>query len=265
MPLRGRRIVVTRAREQAGEIVAHLRALGAEPVECPSISIEPLRDPAPLDEAIARLALYDWVIFTSVNGVTHFAARLAALGMDSSILCERQVGAIGPATRSALERLGCRPDFMPDEYVAEAIVAQIGSVKGKRVLLPRADIAREALADGLRSLGAEVDEVAAYRTVRGDSASNLLARLRERSLDAITFTSSSTVRFTIDGLVDAGAGRSEAVALLNTVDVVCIGPVTAETARRSGLVVTATSDEYTVDGLIASLVGLYARPQKRGT
>jgi uroporphyrinogen III methyltransferase/synthase len=154
---------------------------------------------------------------------------------------------------------------MPDEYVAEAIVAQIGSVEGKRVLLPRADIAREALADGLRSLGAEVDEVAAYHTVRGDSASNLLARLRERSLDAITFTSSSTVRFTIDGLVDSGADRSEAVALLNTVEVVCIGPVTAETARRSGLVVTATSDEYTVDGLIASLVGLYAGPQKRGT
>jgi uroporphyrinogen-III synthase len=262
LPLQGRRIVVTRAREQAAGLVEKLRALGAEPVECPAISIAPLEDFAELDAAIARLESYDWVVFTSVNGVEVFASRISGLGADLAALRSRKLAAIGPATRSRLEELGCAVAFMPESYVAEAIVEQIGDVRGCRVLLPRADIARRALAEGLRQLGAEVDEVAAYRTVHGDAASALAEQLAHASVDAVTFTSSSTVRYTIEGLVQAGLDEQRVVELLNAAAVVCIGPITAATATACGLNVTAVASTYTTDGLIETLVPLFAGEER---
>jgi uroporphyrinogen III methyltransferase/synthase len=262
LPLQGRRIAITRAQEQSAGLVARLRELGATPIECPAITIVPLHDPALLDAAISRLETYDWVIFTSVNGVRAFMERMTSLGRDASLLCQRKLGAIGPATGSALERLGCTVAFMPGAYVAEAIIEQIGDVKGQRVLLPRAEIARDALATGLRDLGAEVDEVPAYRTVPGENISVLIELLRQRAVDAITFTSSSTVRYTRDGMLAAGLSEAEAQELMSRASIVCIGPITAGTARELGLSVTATASEYTVDGLVRALVDIYAAQQE---
>jgi uroporphyrinogen-III synthase len=262
LPLQGRRIVTTRAQEQSAGLVARLRELGATPIECPAITIVPLHDPAPLDAAISRLETYDWVIFTSVNGVRAFTERMSALGRDTSLLCGRKLGAVGPATRSALEKLGCSVAFMPDAYVAEAIIEQIGDVKGKKVLLPRADIARDALAIGLRDLGAEVDEVPSYRTVPGETTGVLIELLRRRDVDAITFTSSSTVRYTKDGMLAAGLSEAETLELISRASIVCIGPITAGTARELGLSVTATASEYTVDGLLNTLVDMYTAQQE---
>lgn len=259
LPLQGRRIVVTRAREQAAGLVERLRELGAEPLECPAISIAPLEDYALLDAAATRLDSYDWVIFTSVNGVRAFLSRLSATGKDVRDLCARGIAAIGPATARELRAIGCAPAFVPDTYVAEAIIEQLEDVQGRRILLPRADIARQALATGLRERGATVDEVAAYRTVHAGDAS-LAASLSGGSVDAVTFTSSSTVRYTVEGMVEAGLDRARAVEMLNGAAVVCIGPVTAATALELGLRVSAVADEYTTDGLVGALVALFARP-----
>ena len=257
LPLQGRRIVITRATEQSASLVARLRELGAIPIECPAILIAPLRDPTPLDAAISHLETYDWVIFTSVNGVRTFTERMTALGKDALLLCQRKLGAIGPATRSSLEKLGCTVAFMPGAYVAEAIIEQIGDVKGQRVLLPRADIARDTLTNGLRDLGAQVDEVPAYRTVPGETMGELVELLRQRQVDAITFTSSSTVRYTRDGMLAAGLTEAEALDLMNHTHIVCIGPITAGTARALGLSVATVATEYTADGLVHTLVELY--------
>ena len=258
LPLQGRRIVVTRAREQASGLVERLRDLGAEPLECPAISIAPLQDFSQLDAAIAHLESYDWVIFTSANGVHAFATRLDAVGMEVSTLYACKIGAIGPATREALHSVGCKLAFMPDTYVAEAIVEQIEGVEGSRILLPRADIARQTLATGLRERGAHVDEVAAYRTVHAGGGTSLAALLSTNSIDAVTFTSSSTVRYTLDGIVELGFDRAHAIGLLNRAALVCIGPITAATATECGLRVSAVADEYTTDGLIETLVRLFA-------
>lgn len=253
-PLAGRRIVVTRAKAQAGELLAQLRALGAEPLACPAIALAPPLDYGPLDQALDRLATYDWLILTSVNGVEALFNRLAELGRDSASLRQLQLGAIGPATAEALAAHGFRLDFVPTAYVAEAIVAEIGDVSGRRILLPRADIARPALALGLRAKGAEVDEVKAYRTVPGGGAGELAQRLRAGTVDAVTFTSSSTVRYLLDGLAATGLALDEARRLLNRVAVICIGPITAGTAAELGLRVAAMAPEYTTAGLLDTLI-----------
>ncbi len=258
-PLAGRRIVVTRAGAQAGDLVARLLALGAEPIECPAISIAPLLDFTQLDKAIGNLKSYDWVIFTSVNGVAAFTARMRMLGVSPEELCAAMLAAIGPATREALIALGCAVDFMPGSYVAEAIVEQINGVDRCRILLPRADIARRMLADGLREKGATVDEVDAYRTLGGDSSNSLAALLQAGSADAVTFTSSSTVRYSFDALSQSGLQAYESAALLNRTAVVCIGPITAQTARELGIRVAAVAEQYTTDGLVQALLQLFTR------
>ena len=258
LPLAGKRVAVTRAPEQAHELTAMLRALGADVIECPAISIAPLEDFAELDGAIERLPRYDWVVFTSANGVQAVVDRLVQPGLSVETLRKRKLAAIGPATAAALERAVRKPDFVPDTYVAEAIVEQIGDVRGMRILLPRADIARKALAEGLRAGGAQVDEVAAYKTVPGSGSAEMARSLQAGSVDAITFTSSSTVRYTLEGLGTTGLSPERAVELLNRASIVCIGPVTAETARLRGLEVAAVAQEYTIDGLVDALLKLLA-------
>jgi uroporphyrinogen III methyltransferase/synthase len=240
--LQGRRIVITRPRDRARRLAERLRSLGAEPIVFPTVRIEPA-DPGPLDAAVRSLPQYDWIVFTSANGVEAFHARLLAAEKDARDLASRKVAAIGPVTAQALRRRGVEPALVPGEYVAEAILASLGEVRGLRFLLPRADIAREALAAGLREKGAVVTEVVAYRTVGAGTTPPDLSRA-----DAVTFTSSSTVRhFVASG---AQAGRAK---------VVCIGPVTAATARELGLVVDAVAATYTEDGLIQALEGALSR------
>ena len=259
-PLHGKRIAVTRAEEQSSGLIERLRALGAKPIACPAIAIVPPADFARLDAAIARLDSYDWLIVTSVNGVHTLLDRMAGLGVRATALGHLTIGAIGPATAEALAARGLQAHFIPTAYVAEAILAEIGDLAGRRILLPRADIAREALAVGLRQKGATVDEIAAYRTVPGSGARELAGRLRAGSLDAITFTSSSTVRYLLDGLAESGLGRHEACALLNSAAILCIGPITAATAREQGLRVDAVAREYTAEGLVVALVEWFGQP-----
>ncbi len=247
-PLRGRRVLVTRAEEQAGAFVQRLRDLGAVPVLCPTIAIAAPEDFGGLDGAIARLDSYDWIIFTSVNGVRFFFERLSATGGSSSSLDRLQIGAIGPATAAAIEGHGREVAFVPAEYVAESIVAGIGDVAGKRVLLPRADIARKALVEGLAAKGATVDEVIAYRTVAGTS-SNAAPVFAPGAVDIATFTSPSTVQNFVALFGDGGA-----LGALQSAAIACIGPITADAARRAGLPVTIVAPEHTLQGLIEALI-----------
>jgi uroporphyrinogen-III synthase len=240
-PLAGRRIVITRPPERAARLAERLRSLGAVPVVFPTIRIEPA-DPEPLVAAARALDGFDWVVFTSATGVAAFFDRLADAGKDAPDVRRRKVAAIGPVTARALRERGVEPALVPEEYVAEAVVAALGEVHGLRFLLPRADIAREALAAGLRGRGAVVTEVAAYRTTGATGAPPDIS-----NADAVTFTSSSTVRH----FVASGAAAPQA-------KVVCIGPVTAATARELGLTVDAVAREYTEDGLIEALEGAFS-------
>lgn len=256
--LQGKRIAVTRAEEQSGALIERLRGLGAEPLACPAIAIAPPADYARLDEAIGHLDEYDWLIVTSANGARALLDRMAELGQPIAALAHLSIGAIGPATAEALAERGLRAGFMPTSYVAESILEEIGDVAGRRILLPRADIAREKLAAVLRERGALVDDIAAYRTAPGPGARQLAERLADRALDAVTFSSSSTVRYLLDGMAEAGIDSAAARELLGEVAVVCIGPITAATAREHGLRVDVVARESTAEGLVAALLEWFA-------
>jgi uroporphyrinogen III methyltransferase/synthase len=249
-PLFGQRVLVTRTRQQASVLSARLRELGAEAVELPTIRIAPADDWVPLDGALGQLSSFDWIVFTSVNGVQFFWERLTNAGMDARALHGVKIAAIGPATAGELATRGLRPDYVPQEYVAEAVAAGLEEIQGQRVLLPRADIARPALAELLREAGADVLEVTAYRTLQPESQAGDLRDLLE-GITAATFTSSSTVRNLATMAQDAGLDLS---AALRGAVVACIGPITAQTARELGLAVDVVATEYTIDGLVEALV-----------
>jgi uroporphyrinogen III methyltransferase/synthase len=247
-PLCGKRVLVTRTREQASQLSRLLQEHGAQPVEFPVIRIEPPQDSTELDRAVRELACYQWVVFTSVHGVRSLLSRLQALGGDARGFGQAKIAAIGPATAGELKQFGLTPDYQPPEYVAEAVLEGLGEVAAQRILLPRADIAREALAEGLRQKGALVDEVAAYRTVPAqDRAEPLREMLAKGEIDIVTFTSSSTVR-NLDLLGE------EALSLLKGVKIACIGPITSQTARELGLAVDVEAREYTIPGLVEAIV-----------
>jgi len=252
-PLAGKRILVTRSRAQAADLCDKLSALGAQPIVFPTIDIAPLEDHTALDRAIADLSRYQWVVFTSVNGVAAVWDRLTAIGKDGRAFGRIPVAAIGPATAHALGKRGVQAQFIPDEYVAEAIVEGIGDVQGRRILLPRADIAREMLAIELERRGAVVDEITAYRTLPAAPDPTGLTELR-RGVDAITFTSSSTVRNFV-----ALAGRDGHSP--HTV-VACIGPITANTARELGFHVDVAATRYTTEGLVQALADYFSHAKK---
>ncbi|MFN4218562.1 MAG: uroporphyrinogen-III synthase [Candidatus Bipolaricaulia bacterium] len=252
LPLQGKRILITRAKEQAGVLAERLRALGAEPVEFPTIAIAPLEDFSLLDRAIKRLAAssYDWAIFTSTNGVRLFCERLKALGYEAQLLSRVKLGAIGPATAEALAQHDLTVRYMPTRYVAEELAAGLGDVSGQRILLPRADIARKQLAQALRAKGASVDEVAVYRTLpAGSKATELKDLLRNGQIDLITFTSASTVRHFVQFLDGIDLAQ-----VLSEVKVACIGPVTAKVAKELGIEAHIVAAEHTIDGLVRAIV-----------
>jgi uroporphyrinogen III methyltransferase/synthase len=225
--------------------------------EFPTIEVRPPEDFGPLDGAIRDLDSFDWLVFTSVNGVEAFMERLRHHGLDlRAVPRETKVAAIGPATAGALEAVGLRVDVVPEEFRAEALIEAIkdGSLAGRRVLIPRAKVAREVLPEKLREAGAEVVVPAAYETVPSSEGKEALAReLAARSIDCVTFTASSTVENF------AGAfGAEESARLLAGARVVCIGPITADTARAFGLGVDAEAREYTIPGLVEAVVDLLA-------
>jgi uroporphyrinogen III methyltransferase / synthase len=239
-PLFGRRVVVTRAREQASDLVERLHRLGAETIELPAIAIdEPEDGGAELRECAAWLSRgdFEWVVFTSANAVDRFCALLR----DAREFGATKVAAIGPGTADALRRFGVEPDLIPERFVAESLVDAFPSGKGK-VLLPRAAVARDVLVTGLATKGWAVTVVAAYRTRAVEPSTSALAEAAKA--DAITFTSSSTVTNFVQ------------VAGLDSIPpvVVCIGPVTAATAREAGLTVDVVASEHTIDGLVRALV-----------
>jgi uroporphyrinogen III methyltransferase/synthase len=255
-PLSGQRVLVTRTREQASALSARLRSRGAEVVELPTIQVAPPEDWAPLDRAITSLADCDWLVFTSVNGVRFFWERLTGANMDARALSGARLAAIGPATAAELKACGLQPDYVPQDYVAEAVAAGLQDIRGQRVLLPRADIARPALAELLRQRGAKVTEIAAYRTLRPAVVADDLRPLLDR-VTVATFTSSSTVRNLAAMAQDAGVQLARA---LDQAAIACIGPITAHTARELGLPVHITAEQYTIDGLVEALID-YIHPE----
>jgi len=254
-PLFGKRIVVTRAREQASGFKAGLSLLGAECIQFPTIRVVSPDSWEPIDSAIKRLSHYDWLLFTSVNGVKYFLDRLGHLGRDVRDLKGLRIGAIGPKTAEAWSRMGIKPDLVPDEYRAEAVAEGLGGfgIKGKKILIPRAVMAREILPEALREMGADVDVVPAYQTVKPDEDVERVKGMFQRNeIHMVTFTSSSTV----NNFMEMFRGSEEAVKeWMATVAVACIGPITAKTARNHGLSVDIIPPEYTIDSLTDAIVG----------
>lgn len=253
-PLFGKKVLVTRAREQASQLTSRLEELGARVVEAPAIKIVPPESYEPLDRAIAELATYHWLIFTSVNGVDAFFARLDAAGLDSRALAGVKVAAIGAVTADRLQAHGIRADIVPVQFVAEGVVSALAGeiVPGMRVLIPRALVARDVLPEKLTAMGAQVEVVPAYRTVTGDTDGAALAeQLAAGEIDLITFTSSSTVTNLLSLL-----GR-EGAALAGKAKIACIGPITAATCVEQGLTPAIIAKEYTISGLIESILQYY--------
>jgi uroporphyrinogen-III synthase len=273
VPLQGQRILITRTHEQAGTFSEQLSALGAIPVEFPTIRVVPPEDWEPLENALKRLCeadWYDWLVFTSANGVRICFERLYGLGYDTRSIGNVRVAAIGPATALELAKYGVTVDLVPAEYIAEGIAAALlddarkrgEPLEGKKVLLARAAEARNVLVTELQHAGAIVDVVAAYRTVgvtnEDEQGREILRLLESQQLDILTFTSSSTVRNFMHWLIQCD--RDVADSLLSNVTsharpkIACIGPITLQTAREFGLDVHIEAQEYTIAGLIEAII-----------
>jgi uroporphyrinogen-III synthase len=279
LPLYNKRVLVTRTREQASVMSKKLRAVGAVPVEFPTIRIVPPQDWGQLDAALRRLYAptgsdYSWLVFTSVNGVNICCERLQTLGYEPQAMRNVRIAAIGPATAAALTRYGLQADLVPAEYVAEGVISalladaeQKGTpLAGQRILLARAAEARNVLVTELQQAGAVVDEVAAYYTlpIAGDDerGREIVSLLRQGQLAVLTFTSSSTVRNFVAWLKDCeqiSAYSLDDLTRQPRPTIACIGPITALMARELGLPVDIEASEFTIDGLIEAIVSYYAQ------
>jgi uroporphyrinogen III methyltransferase/synthase len=257
LPLFGQRILVTRPKEQAGDLVEPLRALGADTIELPAIAIENPESFEALDKSIRNLRRYDWIIFTSANGVRRFLARMAATGADIRSINRAKLCAIGPATAAELRRYCLQVDVMPQDYVAEGVAKALARkpLRGKRVLIPRACFARDVLPEALRKRGARVDVVEAYRSILPpDSVDRARDIFRRTPPTLVVFTSSSAVTNFFRLLPD------EPAAMMRDVKVACIGPITSRTAREHGLSVAIEPPQYTVPALVRAIVDSLSPP-----
>jgi uroporphyrinogen III methyltransferase/synthase len=253
-PLFGKRVIVTRARHQASELTLVLEAYGAEVIEFPTIRIAPPADEKPLRAAASVAGGYDWIIFTSVNAVDLFFAAVLEETGDIRSLGAAYIAAIGPATREAVERYHLAVTLQPKRFIAEEVVAELkrsGGIAGARVLIPRAEEAREVLPEGLREAGANVDVVPVYRTVaeKPENAKEIVAELEKGMIDIVTFTSSSTVT----NFVKAVGARRLAKIKEHTV-FASIGPITSQTLRENGLEPAIEAKDYTIEGLVNAIV-----------
>jgi uroporphyrinogen III methyltransferase/synthase len=259
-PLFGKRILVTRSKEQAGELCDALTMLGAEAIEAPMIRIVPPEDSVPLQEAAARAGEFDWIIFTSGNAVEAFMDALLSEGRDMRALNGARLCTVGSATAAKLAAYHLNADLVPDEFRAEGVIKalrEVGSLEGAKVLLPRADIGREVIALELRKAGADVTDVTAYRTVLEDLHSegdaDIYGMLLERKIDVVTFTAGSAVRNFVKVY-----GEDQAVDLLNNTEVAVIGPVTAQAAEQLGIRVSIQPESYTVAAMVDAIAAHYA-------
>jgi len=256
-PLFGKRIIITRARKQASDLVKMLSDLGADCIESPSIKVIAPADYTPMDNSIENLSKFDWIVFTSVNGVEYFFDRLFSNGYDVRKLHTMKTACIGPATAEKLRGFGLKSDIIPKNYRAESVVDafQNEAVKDKNILIPRAEQARPVLPVELKKMGAIVDEVVAYRTVEvAENAEVLIDQLRSGTVDAVTFTSSSTVKNFAAVLPEA-----EITDIMKNVTVACIGPITADTAKELGLKTDICADTYTIPGLTEAILNFYLK------
>lgn len=250
-PLTGKCVMVTRERSQARELVEQIEALGGEAFAFPLLKMTPPHDYKQLDEAIRTLDTYDWLIFTSVNGVRFFFERMDGLGVAVQGYAGR-VAAVGPKTAAALEERGLLVEVIPSDFVAEGLLTSLQTklLAGQRVLLPRADIARKLLPEELRKMGMDVTEVDVYQTViDAEMAPQAAERLQRGEIDAILFTSSSTVSHFVQAM-----SSWITPTCLDRVHIACIGPITAQTAQNLGLQVNVVAQEYTIDGLLDALL-----------
>jgi uroporphyrinogen III methyltransferase/synthase len=254
-PLFGRKIVVTRARSQASEFCNLLRGYGAVPIEFPTIDVQPPDSFDALDNAIDSLEGYDWLVLTSVNGVKSFFKRLKVKGRDIRDLKGIKICAIGPRTAQEIEMMGIKIDFLPREYIAEAIAEGLNDrgVKGKKFLLPRAKEAREVLPDEIRKSGGVVDVVPAYENVKPAKDKEALERLfMEGAIDLVTFTSSSTVRNFAEVF-----DKKKLSGFAEGVTVASIGPITAKTASQYGIETHIMPEKYTIPDLTEAIVDYF--------
>jgi hydroxymethylbilane synthase len=252
--LEGRRVVVTRARAEAEPLCERLAALGAIPICAPAIKIEPVDDLHPLDDAIAGIAAFDWVVFTSTEAVEIFRQRWTRAGKTPADLRGVKVAAVGPVTARALAAWGAQPDFVPDEFAGDALAEGLGIVAGHRLLLPRAEIARHETVEIFERRGATVVVLPIYRTVAAEIDATVIEDIR-RGVDAVLFTSGSTVQHFMNNMRqhDPGFGFPAHARII------CIGPVTAGAAREAGLRVDSVAQVHTTEGLVDSLVGMFSK------
>ena len=254
--LDGLRVLVTRAKAQQGVLAGRLSTLGADVVALPTVRFLSLADTAPVRAAIERIETYDWVVFTSVNGVSFFVDALERAGRDAQALSGVDIAAVGQATDERLGQHGLKAAVLPDAFVAESLVGALRSqgMSGRRLLLPRAEVAREVVPQELRAAGAQVDVVPVYRTTLPDLTPQELAVVTDHPIDLITFTASSTVRQLCE-LLDAPVLQ----ALKQRARVACIGPITARTAREAGFDVALVSPIHTIPGLVDALVNWHEK------
>jgi len=242
-----KRILVTRPRAQADDFAERLHAAGFEPIFFPVIEIQPIENNVALDRAFEKLSCYEWVVFTSVNAVDVVALNGGVEQVKHSEGVK--VAAIGPKTAEALRKHNIKPDFVPEEYVAEAILPGLGDLVGKWVLLPRAEIARKALPEGILQAGGVAHEIAVYKTLPTQPDPDGLAALR-KGVDVVTFTSPSTVQ---NFVAIANQNGLDPLNLPNNPLFACIGPITEQAASEEGITNLIVAEEYTTDGLITAL------------
>lgn len=257
-PLDSRRVLVTRPKSQSKVLIELLLTKGAVPVSLPVIDIEPVEEVPGLDRALAEIGAYDWVIFTSVNGVEIFLDYLEGLGIPVGSLSALQVAAIGSATAESLTEYGLTADFVPGEFVGEALGETLPVVKGSRILLPRAMGSRPALPRILTERGAQVDEFGLYRAVQATPNPHSFKRIGE-GLDVMTFTSPSTVH-NFEKILKVGG--FDPMNLPGSPITACIGPITGQVARDKGYQVKVIAQVYTVEGLVDALVDYFREGER---
>ncbi len=244
------KVLITRPRTRSQAFAESLKAAGFAPIFFPVIEIRPITDNPPLDQALKNLDRYSWVVFTSVNGVEAFFNKLSSSyrrGLGEGV----KVAAIGPKTAEALCARGVNPDFIPNEYVAEAILPGLGNLRGRWVLLPRAEIARKALPEAIQAAGGVAHEISVYKTLPAEPDADGLAALKS-GVDFLTFTSPSTVCNFVEIVQQQGL---DPFHLPGAPKIACIGPITATAAREQGFEVAVVAQEYTTEGLIRAISG----------
>jgi uroporphyrinogen-III synthase len=247
-PLEGKRIILTRPRAQAGDFESRVRALGGDPVIAPAIAVVPPDGWTILDATLRRIGTYDWIAFTSSNAVRGLVERADAIGVDRDELRSKRLAAVGPATADLVNALLRSPDIVPPVHTAEALGQELIDVENARVLLPRGNLAGEALPVALRSRGAFVDEVVVYQTVAGGGVPTIVSQIRDSAVDAVLFASASAVQFVADALA-ASSGDSPGQPIARPL-AACLGPITADAARAAGFSNVVVADETTQNDLI---------------